>query len=235
MSEADKLRNKEYRNNNRDKINARRREKRNENIELNRVKENEYRLKTKEETKENKKIYAQRNREKINTYYREYYKNNTEKISLIGKKYRESNSEKTKIKNKTYKENFPEKVKESNKKYLAKLVSTPEGKLKRNIYRSIRAFFKNEGINKNQKTVDIFGCTFEFFKIYIESKFEPWMTWDNYGNWNGYPTEINQAWDLDHIVPLSSAKTEDDILNLNHYTNFQPLCSYVNRYIKRNN
>ena len=29
--------------------------------------------------------------------------------------------------------------------------------------------------------------------------------------------------------------TEADIINLNHYTNLQPLCSYTNRNLKRDN
>ena len=61
------------------------------------------------------------------------------------------------------------------------------------------------------------------------------MTWNNRGNWNGIPTEINTAWDLDHIIPLSTAKTEEDVIRLNHYTNLQPLCSYTNRYNKKDN
>ena len=200
------------------------------------IESEKYYLLNKEKVLKNKARYAKNNREKINAYHREYYKidKNKEKINQTGKNYRKANSEKIKIRNKTYKENFPEKVRESNKKYLLKLVSTPEGRLKRNIYRSIRAFFKNEGITKNQKTIDIFGCSFEEFRIYIENKFENWMSWDNYGNWNGYPKEKNQAWDLDHIIPLSSAQSEEDIIKLNHYTNFQPLCSYTNRFIKRN-
>ena len=56
------------------------------------------------------------------------------------------------------------------------------------------------------------------------------MTWENWGKYNG---ELNYGWDIDHIIPLSSAKTEDDIIRLNHYTNLQPLCSYTNRHIKR--
>ena len=48
-----------------------------------------------------------------------------------------------------------------------------------------------------------------------------------------YTGEINIGWDIDHIVPLSSAKTEEDLIKLNHYTNLQPLCSQTNRYIKR--
>ena len=55
------------------------------------------------------------------------------------------------------------------------------------------------------------------------------MSWDNYGKYNG---ELNFGWDLDHIIPLSSANNIDELIKLNHYTNFQPLCSRVNRHIK---
>ena len=57
------------------------------------------------------------------------------------------------------------------------------------------------------------------------------MTWENRGLYNG---EFNFGWDLDHIIPISTAKTEEDVIRLNHYTNFQPLCSHVNRNIKKN-
>ena len=56
------------------------------------------------------------------------------------------------------------------------------------------------------------------------------MSWENYGKYNG---EIDFGWDIDHIIPLSSAKTEEDIIKLNHYTNLQPLCSFINRTVKR--
>ena len=87
------------------------------------------------------------------------------------------------------------------------------------------------GYNKNTRTYKILGCTYEEFKLHIESKFEEWMNWDNYGKYNG---EERYGWDLDHIIPLSSATTEEDIIRLNHYSNIQPLCSYVNRVVKRN-
>ena len=67
--------------------------------------------------------------------------------------------------------------------------------------------------------------------MYIESKFEPWMNWDNYGKCNG---EFNYGWDLDHIIPTSTAKSIDEFLKLNHYTNFKPLCNKINRGIKNN-
>lgn len=98
------------------------------------------------------------------------------------------------------------------------------------IRNSTRESIVNSGYTKKLKTNDILGCSFEDFKLYIESKFEPWMTWNNRGLYNG---EFNYGWDIDHIIPISTAKTEEDIIKLNHYTNLQPLCSKVNRDIKK--
>jgi hypothetical protein len=92
--------------------------------------------------------------------------------------------------------------------------------------------FIRKGFSKKSKTFEILGCTFEEFKIHIEKQFKPWMNWENRGKYNG---KINFGWDLDHIIPIYKAKTEEEIFHLNHYTNFQPLCSKINRDIKNNN
>lgn len=107
-------------------------------------------------------------------------------------------------------------------------------KIKKKLGKAISIYIKKKGYIKQKETNYILGCSKEEFKIYIESKFEPWMNWNNYGNWNGISSEINKSWDLDHIVPLSSAKNIEELYKLNHYSNFQPLCSYINRKIKRN-
>jgi len=65
---------------------------------------------------------------------------------------------------------------------------------------------------KEAKTEKILGCTIEEFRLYIESQFTKRMTLENHGEWH-----------LDHILPLATAKTKEDIIRLNHYTNFQPL------------
>ena len=86
------------------------------------------------------------------------------------------------------------------------------------------------GQSKSKTTEQIIGCTYTELKDHIESQFEAWMTWENKGLYNG---DFNYGWDVDHIVPLASAKSPEDILYLNHYTNLRPLCSHVNRNIKR--
>lgn len=58
------------------------------------------------------------------------------------------------------------------------------------------------------------------------------MSWDNYGKYNG---TLNYGWDIDHIIPISSAKNEEEMLLLNKFSNLQPLCSFTNRYIKKDN
>lgn len=103
-------------------------------------------------------------------------------------------------------------------------------KLTFNIRTLIRNSFYHNGYTKKSRTQEILGCSFEEFKIYLESKFESWMTWKNRGLYNG---DLNCGWDIDHKIPLSSATTEEELIELNHYTNLQPLCSYINRNIKR--
>lgn len=114
-----------------------------------------------------------------------------------------------------------------------KRMEDPIYKLKISFSRRLNRFLKRGGCNKSPNKsyyLDKLGCSFEELKTYLESKFEDWMTWENYGKYNG---ELNYGWDLDHIIPLSKAKTEDDIYNLSHYSNLQPLCSRTNRDIKK--
>lgn len=173
---------------------------------------------------ENKKIISEKNKSR--------YKLNKETLSIKHKEYYEKNKKHLCEKRKIYVKKNKETIKQNKKEYHNK--KTKENylyKLKGNIRCLIRNSLFLKGFKKNSKTVQILGCQFKEFKIYIESKFESWMNWDNYGKYNG---ELNYGWDLDHIIPLSSAKNEHDIVSLNHYKNFQPLCSKVNRDIKTN-
>lgn len=162
------------------------------------------------------------------------YKNDTEfksKKRLYDAEYNKINPDKAKIRRDKWRLNNPEYENENKSEYFRNYYQRTLPKLASNIRCSVRNSLNKNGFSKKSKTELIIGMDFKSFKEYLESKFEPWMNWDNYGKYNG---ELNFGWDIDHIIPISSAKSEDEVIKLNHYTNLQPLCSKYNRYIKKN-
>ena len=97
----------------------------------------------------------------------------------------------------------------------------------------LRIQIKARGYTKKSTTYEITGITYQGLKEHLEGLWEPWMSWDNYGKYK--IGTFNYGWDIDHIIPTSTAKTEEELLKLNHYTNLKPLCSKVNRDIKKDN
>jgi hypothetical protein len=194
--------------------------------------------------KETKRRWYLKHKNDVIEYQKQYRENNLSKRSEYEKEYRDKNKKEILIKQKKYRINNIKKMRESEKQ------SRIKNSHKRNLYNKNRrqidplyklkcntrtliykAIITNNYIKKS-KTTNILGCSIEDFKLYLESKFEAWMNWDNYGKYNGQP---NYGWDIDHIIPSSSANTEEELIKLNHYTNLQPLCSYINRNVKSNN
>jgi hypothetical protein len=70
--------------------------------------------------------------------------------------------------------------------------------------------------NNTHSSIDYLGCEIEELRRYLESKFLPGMSWENYGR-NG--------WHIDHIIPLSSFDLSDpgQFRKACHFTNLQPL------------
>lgn len=75
----------------------------------------------------------------------------------------------------------------------------------------LKAAIKKDRRIKSLCTV---GCSLEKLKSYLESKFQPGMSWENYGQWH-----------IDHIKPLSSFNLQDQkqVKLANNYKNLQPL------------
>lgn len=191
----------------------------------------EYKRNNKEKIKE----YLEKNKEKIKSYYRaydpikekEYYEKNKEAILLK----RREDYQKIRSSKLEYQKEYQKSNKEKRNLYLSeRRKNDPLFRLITNTRNLIYNSFYYNGYSKKSKTEQLLGCSFEEFRLYLESKFENWMNWNNRGLYNG---ELNHGWDIDHITPLSSAKTEEDIIKLNHYTNLQPLCSKINRDIKK--
>jgi hypothetical protein len=183
-------------------------------------------------------------------YIKNYYVDNIEEMTKKNKEWRKNNYESIIIRNNKWKKDNPEKYKEIQKnsfekhkearlnykrKYEKKRKDEdPVFKLSCYLRRTISDTLREKKFNKKSKTTEILGYTFYEFKIYLESLWEDWMNWDNYGNPKDGILEPNKTWDIDHIIPSSSATTEEELLKLNHFSNLQPLCSYTNRVIKRN-
>lgn len=184
-----------------------------------------YNEKMKDVIAEKKKVYNQVNKEKNKEVREKRYIANPNKRNEYYLKNKETIRQKAK-------ERYQRNKKEINKKILERqkndMLFAITCKIRKNIIKTLR----ERGYTKKSKTRDILGCTFDEFKQHLESQFQPWMNWQNRGLYNG---TLNYGWDIDHIVPLSTATCEEDIIHLNHYTNLQPLCSYINRYVKKDN
>lgn len=80
----------------------------------------------------------------------------------------------------------------------------PEYILRKNVSCQIRKGLKNNGFSKNKRSAwQKLPYTSEELKNHLESLFESWMTWGNYGS----------CWHIDHIIPQSSFpyKSMDDV------------------------
>lgn len=150
---------------------------------------------------------------------RKSYLKNKDNYIIRYKEYQEANKEKYTLWRRDYEKNI---------KY-----TKPLTHLTRNIRSLIKVSFRRSFLKESKSTSAILCCSWEDFKHHIESQFLPWMSWDNYGN-VCESLEYDCSWDLDHIIPVSLATTEEEVYLLNHWSNFQPLCSFKNRRIKKN-
>jgi hypothetical protein len=167
-----------------------------------------------------------------------FYKHNKTKDGLFNecknciknksKKYHEENKNLILKRQKEYRLNnrsyFNDKNKEWNKKtgyskkyQQNKIKNDSFFKFKNRLRTLLRNSITKQGFTKNSKAFEILGCDYDFFIKYIESKFVDGMSFNNHGKWH-----------LDHIIPISNANNELEVIKLNHYTNFQPLWSKDN-------
>jgi len=149
---------------------------------------------------ENPEYHKQRRLDKPE-YYKQYYLINKEKRIEVSKKW--------KINNPGYDKQYKKKKRENDLVY--KLSSNIRTLVYDSFKRSCKGTYK-----KGKKTEQILGCSVEKFIEHLQSQFKPDMTLENHGQGPG-------KWNIDHIVPISSAKTEEEIIKLCHYTNLQPL------------
>lgn len=104
-----------------------------------------------------------------------------------------------------YKRNWRNSVKDS-----------PEYKLEKNLRNRHNQALKKA--KKHTHAIKNLGCTIDELKQYIESQFEPGMTWENRGLGPG-------KWQIDHIIPFSEIDIFDEKAQkiVCHYKNLRPI------------
>lgn len=140
---------------------------------------------------------------------REYAAKNKEKLYSQKQAYRAANRERVRVWCKRYESKNRHKRAERDR--IARRTN-PLRRLKDAIRGSVRAYIGTKK-NRDSTTFQIVGCTPDELRAHLESKFRDGMTWENYGRY----------WHVDHIVPLSSGKTQAELFRLSHWTNLQPL------------
>jgi len=159
----------------------------------------EYRKRTIAHIKKYRKEYRLKNGEKLRAKAREYYQEHKDQIIARAAEWLENNRER------------------ANKSMIAsygkRLKVDPKLQLKNRIRSRIKKAIK--GNYKKGSALQELGCSIEFLKDHIASKFYDGMSWSNSG----------LVWELDHIVPLANFDLTDpaQFRTAVHYTNLQPL------------
>jgi len=153
----------------------------------------------------------------VNTFYachqcgsNSFYRRLCSKCSQeYGKKYYQKNKDKLLKQCKDYRTENKDKV---NSYYRKRRKKDKLYQLKANLRTRLWNFCHDSKQTKRKSTVELLGCSWEELMSHIETLFSPGMSWDN-----------RDEWHIDHIIPLSSAKSQEEMENLCHYTNLQPL------------
>ena len=220
--ECHKRSNKKYRRTNLEKVRER-----------NKESSKKYRKANPEKVKERTKNWQKANPEKARKSSKKWHKANLEYNKETVKKWQKANPEYNKEYGKKYREANPkyyknrrkanrEYYKEYNNQYTQNRRTIDSlFKLKFDIRNLIRTSLRKQGYTKNSKTYNILGINYKGLLNWLNDKASNEL---NYKDNNVH---------LDHVIPISLTQTEEEILALNHYSNYQLLNSEKN-LLKKN-
>jgi hypothetical protein len=165
----------------------------------------------KERKKLTDKLWAQRNPEKVKAKSERY--ENSIKGKVYRKEYQSSEVGLKNVRARVSKYRAKPESKHKINEYVKNRRNTdPIFNLKDNIRRRINETLAKNDFTKSKNTIDCIGCSWEELQLHLEKQFKPGMSWEN-----------REDWHVDHIKPISLATTEEEVYELNHFTNLQPL------------
>jgi hypothetical protein len=160
-------------------------------------------------------------------YQKKWRAKNAEKLKSDKKLWYEKNKELSILRARQRYQEKKEHILEQTKQYkIIQRKKDPIFRIREAMRSLINGGYKKHSHKKNTKTQDLLGCTWDEYYKHIESLWEPWMNWNNFGQ---YKSDKIRRWNIDHITPLNSANGDlKKLIKLLHYTNCRPLCSQAN-------
>lgn len=202
----------EYRDKNRDKVNESQKKYKETHRDLLREKQRKYYNENKEQLNEKHKDY-------MIDYNKKYYNDNKDDLIIKKRIYQKENADRIKEYRKVYESENKDYIRERHTKYLrtytkSRKENDPIFKMSIQVRGLISGSFKRKGYTKKSRTYEILGTDFETFYKHLLNTFK---------NTYGYEWDGKEAVHIDHIIPLATANTEEEIIKLCYYTNLQLL------------
>lgn len=165
------------------------------------------------------KQWAESNPGRVKKVAAAYYQANKEKIKQRTRNWGAANAKRKQASNTAWNVANPEKARSHQRQYdKRRFDSDPVYAMRVRMQCSIRGSLIKGGYTKRSRTHEYLGCCFDDFKIHMEKQFTKGMTWENRSQWH-----------IDHITPTSSAKTENEMIALHHFTNLRPMWAADNQ------
>ena len=147
------------------------------------------------------------------------YQKKYRKESPVSKNWFEKNKESLTEKKRIYRTNNKQYSSNRNKRSRDRWREDPMYRFKQNIRNRFREAVKHG--YKSGKTLELLGCSIEFFNKHIENQFKDGMTWENYSH---------SVWHIDHKIPCAAfdlSKPEEQ-KKCFHYSNLRPMWAKEN-------
>lgn len=181
------------------------------NIEHKKKKAKEYYYNNKEMCKQKATEYRKNNLDALKERQHKRYIANKEKILLRQKKYYQEH----KIDRQNYWKQYRKQHKDKINAYIKNKKANNElfefsNRIRNLILKSI----KKMGYTKNSKTYQILGCDYKTAYNYLLDTYKK-----NYGEDYNFKEKVH----IDHIIPISKAKSQNEVIELCNYKNLQLL------------
>ncbi len=200
------------------------------NPEPHRLRAHQYRELNLEKCREKERLNHAKHRETRNAYSRAWHEKHKDEQRL----YRAQN--KTRYKQwcldnadhiKRYQKEYVKKTINARRQYKRnynkiRRLRDPAFKILCNLRSRLKEIRRSGGI-KCKSTSSLTGCSMENLRMYLESKFKPGMSWENYGKGVG-------KWHIDHILPCAIFDLTNPVHQrwCFHFSNLRPLWGIEN-------